>query len=410
MPSGRGVVVLVAGLSIWAAARLIGSPGLAVVGVGLAVLPFSAALFARWGRQRLAVRRHLSEVRVPPGARVTVEVEVENLSPAAASFLLVEDRLPPALGRPARLVLAGLPGRRTQRARYTLLPQSRGRYVLGPLSVDVTDPFALTRLRLEFDDRDQLIVTPEIEDLASTPSSPFGSNVGNSRAKHLFRTGEEFYTMRAYQEGDDLRRLHWPSVARTGELMIRQDESSRRSSALVFLDNRQGAIGQTHGAAFERAVSCAASVGALLVHGGFSLRLATADAPAAAVNEEGFLDALTGIAHSPARSIGPALSRLRTGSGADTTFVMVAAPPPPTELSSLIRTGTAFGPKLAILVYPVDPDGLPPDRQSQLEGRAAQGRLSLTRAGWDVLVLAPSARLRDLWHTTTRERPLVSSV
>ena len=36
--------------------------------------------------------------------------------------------------------------------------------------------------------------------------------------------------MRGYQEGDDLRRIHWPSVARTGELMIRQDESSKRAS------------------------------------------------------------------------------------------------------------------------------------------------------------------------------------
>ncbi len=410
MPSGRGVVVLVAGLAMWAASRLIGSPGLAVVGVGLAALPFSAALFAKWGRQRLVVRRHLSDVRVAPGTRVTVEIEVENRAPASTSFLLLEDRLPSALGRPARLVLSGLPARRAQKVSYTLLPQSRGRYKLGPLSVDISDPFALTSLRLRFDDRDELLVTPEIEDLMSSPSSPFGSNVGNSRAKHLFRTGEEFFTMRGYQEGDDLRRLHWPSVARTGELMIRQDESSRRSTALVFFDNRGATLGENHGLAFERAVSCAASVGVLLARGGFSIRFATAEAPAAPVTEESFLDALTGIGHSQVRSIGPTLSRLRAGSGADTTFVVVAAPPLPQELSSLIRTGTAFGPRLAVLVYPLDPETLPPERQTQLKGRAAQARHSLTRAGWDVVVLPPSARLRDLWHSATRERPLASSV
>ena len=69
---------------------------------------------------------------------------------------------------------------------------------------------------------------------------------GLALAKHLFRTGDEFYTMRAYVEGDDLRRIHWPSVARSGELMIRQDESTRRSTAVLFVDTQGRRRGQTH--------------------------------------------------------------------------------------------------------------------------------------------------------------------
>ena len=409
MPSGRGVVVLSSGLAMWFVARLIGSPGLAVIGVGFAVLPLFAATFARWGRQHLTARRRLSDVRVAPGTRVTVEVEVANRSPASTSFLMVEDRLPSALGRSARLVLTGMPSRGVQRAQYTLLPQARGRYTIGPLTIDVSDPFALSRLRLQFDEREELLVTPEIEDLTNTPQSPFGMNFGSSRAKHLFRTGEEFFTMRQYQTGDDLRRLHWPSVARTGELMIRQDESSRRSSALVFVDTREVMLGQAHGPAFERAMSCAASVGVLLAHGGFSLRVATADTPPAAVSEDAFLDVLTGVTHTSMRSIATTLTRLRAGSGADTTLVVVAAPPAPTELSSLVRTGAAFGPKLAVLIYPNDPHTVPQDRRSQLEGRASQARHTLSRARWDVVVLPPSVRLRDVWHEP-RVPHLASSV
>jgi uncharacterized protein (DUF58 family) len=404
MPSGRGLVVFLAGLAMWLVARLLGSPGLAVVGVGFAFLPFAAAAFARWGRQRVVVTRRLSEIRVNPGTRVVVELSVENRSHAATSFLMLEDRLPATLGRPARLVLTGIPARGVQRVSYTLVPQSRGRYRIGPMSVDVSDPFALTRLRLEFDDREDLIVTPELEDLQTAPDSPFGSNVGLSRARNLFRTGEEFYTMREYQQGDDLRRIHWPSVARSGDLMIRQDESSRRSSVLLFADTRMGTVGQAHSAAFEKVIS----IGVLMARSGFALRVATADSPPIPVSEEGFLDTLTGATHSRARSIGPALARLRGGSSGDTTFIVVTAPLVPTELTALIRTGTAFGPRLAVLVYPVDPDTLPPDRKAQLEGRASQARLSLSRSGWDVLVLPPSARLKDLWHTT-RARPLVGN-
>jgi uncharacterized protein (DUF58 family) len=409
MPSGRGVAVLFTGVTMWLAARIIGSPGLEVVGVGLAALPAIAALFVRWGRQRIAIHRRLSDVRVAPGTRVTVQIDIENRSVAPTSFLLLQDRLPSVLGRPARMVVSGIPAHGSQQVSYTVLPQTRGRYQLGPLSVDVSDPFALVRQRLEFDEREELIVTPEIEDLSDAPDAAFGANVGTSRTRNLFRTGEEYYTMRQYHEGDDLRRIHWPSVARTGELMIRQDESSRRANGLVFFDSREGALGQAHGPAFERAVSVAATLGVVLSRGGFSLRLSTADTPPAAMSEERFLEALTSVAHAQVRSIGPALAHLRAGASGDSTLVAVAAPPQPAELTSLIRSGAAFGPKIAVLVYPADPDALPPERQAQLEGRATQARLALTRAGWDCIVLPPSMRLKDRWHVP-KERHLVHSV
>jgi uncharacterized protein (DUF58 family) len=409
MPSGRGVAVFGAGLALWVAARIVGSPGMEVAGIGLIALPFLASAFVWWSRTQVTIRRRLTDVRVPPGTRVSVELEVENRSSVPTSFLLIEDRLPSTLGRPARLVVSGIPGRGTQRVSYTVLPQVRGRYRLGPLSVDVADPFALTRQRLEFDEREELLVTPEIEDLLGASDSPTGPSWGASRARQLFRTGEEYYTMRGYQEGDDLRRIHWPSVARTGELMIRQDESSRRANGLVFLDTRAQILGQSHGQAFERAVSVAATMGVLLARRGFGIRLATTEAPPSTVTEDRFLDALAGITHAQARSIGPSLSHLRAGASADTSLIFVSAPPAPGELGSLIRAGAGFGPKLAVLVYPVDPDTLPPERRNQLEGRATQAVMALTRAGWDPIVLPPSMRLKERWHAP-RERPLAHSV
>jgi uncharacterized protein (DUF58 family) len=409
MLAGRGVTVFVTGLAMWLAARLIGSPGLEVVAIGIAALPLLAAFAAKRGARRILVRRRLSDVRVSPGSRVMVTLDVENRSPIATSFLLLEDRLPTPLGRAARLVIGAIGEGSHQQATYTLVPQSRGRYLLGPLVVDVSDPFALTRLRLEFPERDELLVTPEVEDLGAAPDPSSGPSFGASRARQLFRTGEEYYTMRQYQEGDDLRRIHWPSVARTGELMIRQDESSRRASGLVFLDTRAAGLGRGHTPAFERGVSAAASVGVLLARRGFVLRLGTTELPAAALSEERFLDALTGISHAEVRSIGPALAHMRAGSSPDTSLVFVAAPPVPAELGSLIRAGAGFGQKLAVLIYPTDPVRLPPERQAQLEGRASQARLSLARAGWDVIVLPPSMRLQERWHTPL-ERPLARIV
>lgn len=408
MPSGRGIVVLAAAVGLWVVARIAGSPTLHMIAVGLAVLPFGAALFARWSRQRLRIRRRLSDARVQPGQRVQVELEVENKSPTQTSFLLIEDRLPASLGRSARLVVAALPGKERQRVRYSITPRQRGRYSLGPLSVDLSDPFALTKLRIEFDERDDLVVAPEVEQLAGGPDSPFGLTSGLALARHLFRTGDEFYTMRPYNEGDDLRRIHWPSVARSGELMIRQDESTRRSTAVLFVDTRDSAVGQTHSPCFERVVSCAASLGVLLMRYGFTVKLATTQLPPQRVGEEQLLEALAGVSHHSTRALTTGLTRLRMVAAGDTTLVIVGAPPAPNELPSLIRTGATFGPKVGIFVHPTDPDTLPPDRRGQLEGRASQAQLSMSRSGWEILVLPPSARLRDVWHAN-RTQPLVVS-
>jgi uncharacterized protein (DUF58 family) len=408
MPSNRGASVLFAGVAMWVAGRFFGSPGLEVVGVGILALPIASSLLARRGRLRLDARRRLSDVRVVPGTRVSVSVDLENRGAVATPFLLAEDRVAAPLGRPARMVIPGIPPRGVRRMSYTLVPRSRGRYSLGPLIVDVSDPFALTRRRIRFEELEELLVSPEIEDLSGPSDAAAAPNFGTSRARKLFRTGQEFYTMRPYQQGDDLRRLHWPSVARTGELMIRQDESSRRASGLVLLDNRRSSLGQAQQPPFERAVSVAATLGVLLLRGGFTVRLATAETQPMTLTEDRFLEALTSISHTAKPALGRTLERLRAEASAETSLVVVSSPLTAPELAPLIRSASGFGPKLAVFVYPVEPASLPLDRQAQVEGGATEARISMVRAGWDCVVLTPSMRLKDRWNTL-RERPLAHS-
>jgi uncharacterized protein (DUF58 family) len=409
MLTPRGISVAVAGVAMWLAARVLGSPGLEIVGIGLALLPFIAGAYLRWSNQPVTVARHLSEARVAPGTRVTVRLDVSNPAPSTTSFLLLEDRLPPALGRPARLVVTGVGARGTQRVSYSIVPQARGRYGIGPLMVDRTDAFGLSRRRMVLEGREDLLVTPEIEDLRAPSDAASGSSIGSARSRQLLRSGEEYFTMRGYQEGDDLRRIHWPSVARTGELMIRQDEASRRASGLIYLDTREATLGPARGAAFERAVSCAASIGALFARNGFSLQVGADETPIHAVSEEAFLDSLSGLAHGRGRTIARALTSLRIAGGGDTSLVFIGAPLAPQELPQLVRAGASFGQRLAVLVHPIDPTTAPTNRRTQLETRATQAHLTLIRAGWDCLVLSPNTRLRERWHTPRAHRPASSA-
>jgi len=408
MLTPRGVAVALSAVGMWVAARILGSAGLETVAVGLLLLPFIAALFVRWGTRTIHVKRHLSDPRVSPGSRVTVRLDVAHEGPAKPSFLLLEDRLPPSLGRPARVVVAGS-ARALQHVSYTIVPNARGRYQIGPMAVDRSDAFGLTRRRILLDGRDELLVTPEVEDLRAPAEATSVTNIGSARARQLLRTGEEYYTMRGYQEGDDLRRIHWPSVARTGELMIRQDEASRRAAGLIYLDTRESMLGPERGAAFERAVSCAASIGALFTRNGFALRLGMDETPIATVDEDAFLDLLAGVRPGRGRSLGRVMTSLRLAGAQDTSLVFVGAPPPPQDLSPLVRAGGSFGPKLAVLVHPLDPETEPEARRTQLTSRATQAHLTLVRAGWDCLVLSPSLRLRDRWHTPRAHRPASSA-
>jgi uncharacterized protein (DUF58 family) len=402
MPTTRGWAAVAAGLGLWIAARVIGSSDLHMLAAGILALPLIAALYVRWSRVRLSIRRHLSPARVFAGGRATERITVENLGQLTTPFLLLEDAVPSTLGRPARLVVAGVPPRNHQETSYTVACRSRGKYRLGPLSIFLSDPFGLARTRIQTAGRSDLVVYPQIEDVDVTGLLSQGAGAGESTARQLHRSAAEFYTMREYVTGDDLRRIHWPSVARTGHLMIRQDEATRRSTATIFLDNRLDVLGPRGSAAFERAVSVAGSLGVAFAKAGFSVHLATADGPVQPVTEEGLLGSLAGVALSEGRRLTEVLTGLRAGSLADTTLAVVSAPPTGPDVARFIRIGSGFGRKLATMVYAVSPSSVAGPAAEELEKRASVARASMGRAGWEVLIIPPEGKLGDVWQRTNK--------
>jgi uncharacterized protein (DUF58 family) len=396
MPTRRGWAILAAALGLWAAARVVGSRDLHMVAAGLAVLPLLAVGYVHWNRVHLAVSRHLSAARVFAGQRVTVTLTVSNGGPGTAPVLLLEDSLPPSLGRRARLAVAGVPPRREQAVAYQVVCRERGRYAVGPLSASLTDPFGLATVRMQWGQSATLVVYPAVEPVDVRGLGVTGTGSGDSRARQLFRSAAEFYALREYTVGDDLRRIHWRSTARTGRLMIRQDEATRRSVATVFLDTRQTALGALGSPSFERAVSAAASVGRALLRGGFAVRLATVDMAPELVTEDRLLEALAAVGPSRERAAARALAGLRGEATGESTLVVVTGAPSGPDQTVLFRVGSRFARRVAVLVPPVGPAGQPSSR-ADLEARAASARAQLQHARWQVVVLPPEQRLSDAW-------------
>ena len=119
-------------------AFILGEKDLLRVAVLLAVLPLLAAAYVGRSRYKLACTRSLEPHRVPVGASARVILRLQNLSRLPTGTLLLEDRLPYALGSRPRVVLERLGAHQASSVAYTVRADVRGRYQVGPL-VDPAD-------------------------------------------------------------------------------------------------------------------------------------------------------------------------------------------------------------------------------------------------------------------------------
>ena len=145
------------------------------------------------------------------------------------------------------------------------------------MTVRVSDPFGLIELGRAFRTTVPLTVTPRTVPLPPIPLGGAWTGSGDNRPRAFATGSAEDVTVREYRRGDDLRRVHWRSSARVGELMVRREEQPWQSRATLFLDNRLRAHrGQGIASSLEAAVSAAASIAVHLSHRGFTVRLVTA--------------------------------------------------------------------------------------------------------------------------------------
>lgn len=271
----RGRAVLSAGVTAALCALALGQRDLLRVGVLLAVIPLLTVLVLGRARYRLSCTRTVSPARVEAGQPARVVLEVANVSGSRCGLVLAEEHVPYVLGTRPRFVLPGLePGER-RAISYPVQSDVRGRFSIGPLTLTLTDPFGMGEHRRSFSVQDELVVTPSVVALPPVALSGDWTGSGDTRPRAVAASGEDDSTTREYRQGDDLRRVHWRSTARRGELMVRREEQPWQSRATLVLDRRRAA----HGGAgptstFEWSVGALASVAVHLAGRGYAVRLA----------------------------------------------------------------------------------------------------------------------------------------
>ena len=330
------------GIALLAAGRLVGIDELYVFGAAALVLVLLAVVYVNLTRLDLEITRTVHPAKVHAGQSSRVEIRLQNLRRQATPLLRLRDPVSGTEG--AELLVPPLDRHAVAAASYRLPTERRGIHRVGPLEVVVGDAFGLVRSATEAAEAVEVTVLPRIDQIEPVPFTVGHDPLaGSLQPNALGRAGDDFYALRPYVVGDDLRQIHWPSTARHDELLVRQQEQPWQGRTTVVLDLRRAA----HDAeSIEVAVSAAASIVNANCQRNDLVRLVTTDG-----NDSGFavgrahlgamLEHLAVVQPTGMASLKAMLEVLKEGSGG--ALVVIVAYVPGEELNAVVRLGRRYG-------------------------------------------------------------------
>jgi uncharacterized protein (DUF58 family) len=253
----RGRWILALGGGIYLVAWAFGSTPLYPIAIGLVLAVAAAALWVRVLNKPMRLLRSLGRGDRIDGDDVPVQLELETEGLVPAGSLLVRERIA-RLGE-RETVVRRRHGR--LRGRYTLRRVPRGRYPIEETHVVVEDPFGLERADVQLPGGAAILVYPRLADVDRLFSES-GARTPEGRRLLLQRpSGFDLHSVRDYEQGESLRRVHWPSTAKRGQLMVKELEDAPRDESAVLLDAEAAAVvGEAPDSTFELAVRAAGSI------------------------------------------------------------------------------------------------------------------------------------------------------
>ena len=250
----RGRVALALGGATYLAAWAFGSKVLYPVALGLVAAVVLAWLWTHLANRPLQLRRHLPSGERLEGDDVKVRLELLGERRLMPARWVVCERIGSLGERATPLAAHG-------RASYMLRGLRRGRYSFEDSRAEIEDPFGLERVEQELSAPGALLVYPRLVDLDRLFSES-GLRSHDGRRLLLQRpAGFDLHSVREHEQGESLRKVHWRSTAKRGQLMVKELEDSPRDEVAVVLDGDSAAV---VGESFDVQVRAAGSI--LLAH------------------------------------------------------------------------------------------------------------------------------------------------
>ena len=257
--SGAGLL----SLAVLAAAWVVGSTALAVLGLGLGVAALVGRVWAFVASRLLTVERLPASVPPVEGGRLRLGVSVRGPTRLCSRLELRE-----AVGPLGEIAVAI---ERGGRAELIIDDVPRGRYRLGPGRLLARDPLGVATVEQEVPPGATVLVRPRVPEIGALFTESGARGEGGRRAHMRRPSGLEPHGVREYIEGEPLRAVHWPTSARRGELMVRELEDAPRDSVAIVLDvDARAVAGLVGRSSLDDAVRVAAGV--VRAHAGRSRR------------------------------------------------------------------------------------------------------------------------------------------
>lgn len=244
---GIGVVATVAGFILgWAELVFLGFVPLAAILASIAYL---------FGRSTFRISIHLNPSRVTVGERAIGQVLIANPGGRATTPTRLE--VPVGYGL-AEFAIPAIPKDGEHEELFAVPTNRRAVIPAGPAVSVRGDQLGLLRREVRWTEPVELFVHPETTRLHPTAAGLIRDLEGLV-TKTITNNDISFHALRGYVAGDDRRYIHWKSSAKTGQLMVRQFEETRRSQLTIVMttDSRYYADDEDE---FELAVSLTASI------------------------------------------------------------------------------------------------------------------------------------------------------
>ncbi|MCH8988782.1 MAG: DUF58 domain-containing protein [Chloroflexi bacterium] len=180
----------------------------------------------------LSVTREANRGQV--GGYLVGQVSIINRTRLPKSWLEVAEATGPSADTSGRGLALVREQVRSWRVRTYLA--KRGVFRSGQIRVVSQDPFGLFRLHREFLDPHPFIVFPAIEPLPDLDARFAGLPSDSRVTRRWEQITTDVSSIRAYTEGDSMRRIHWPYTARMNELMVKEFDMGLSAEAWVLLD------------------------------------------------------------------------------------------------------------------------------------------------------------------------------
>jgi uncharacterized protein (DUF58 family) len=219
------------------------------------------------GRGRFRVEVELRPRRVIAGERAFGRLLVTNSGGRQSSPSRLE--LPVGRGQ-AEFDIPALPAHGEHEELFAVPTQKRAVIVAGPALSVRGDALGLVRRTVKWADPVELFVHPATVRLRPSAAGLVRDLEGEV-TKAITNNDLAFHALRPYEPGDDRRYVHWRTTARTGRLMVRQFNETRRSQ-LVLLHSAAEA-GYASETEFELGVSVLASIASQVLRDGTRIRI-----------------------------------------------------------------------------------------------------------------------------------------